>query len=432
MSDEQRRTSLRHAGAIEFMAPEQNEGQMLFQTDVYSYGIILYELLAGTVPFPLRDKGETSRNAVMVAHLETAIPDVVGLRREHLPGNWPDDRKEREMQVPGWLLSVISTCLQKNPENRYSSGVTLHEAIMQGSTMAVKNDEAQLNNVTVLQGENERLLNLVRHYQEQVIEFERGETALRAMLTQREAEIRQLTETLQARPTEQPRPVEPSQNQFADRPGTNPAPASSSQIMGMPRVAFLVGVILLIALGAWLAYSQFSSRPVADRPQTGTDSGQTTGTESDSDEPTTDSNENEAEGTSARQPKKADNPVAARPRPRTIKPEVTAESAPEQTPTQQATRRPNTAAEPASAEPIPDETAPPPGAKRYTLSSKYAYFHSEPDVATRRAANINIWNSARLTPLAERNGFVYVVYTNEQGQTTRGWLLKSDLKPLRN
>ena len=59
MSDEQRRTSLRHAGAIEFMAPEQNEGKMLFQTDMYSFGVILFELLAGLVPFPLRDRGET-------------------------------------------------------------------------------------------------------------------------------------------------------------------------------------------------------------------------------------------------------------------------------------------------------------------------------------------------------------------------------------
>ncbi|MEP6513480.1 MAG: protein kinase, partial [Parafilimonas sp.] len=38
MSDEERRTSLRHAGAIEFMAPEQNEGKMFFETDVYSFG----------------------------------------------------------------------------------------------------------------------------------------------------------------------------------------------------------------------------------------------------------------------------------------------------------------------------------------------------------------------------------------------------------
>src|SRR3982750_253984 len=56
MSDEQRRTSLRHAGAIEFMAPEQSEGQTLFQTDVYSFGIIIFELLAGVVPFPVKDK----------------------------------------------------------------------------------------------------------------------------------------------------------------------------------------------------------------------------------------------------------------------------------------------------------------------------------------------------------------------------------------
>src|SRR6476620_1788989 len=69
MSDEQRRTSLRHAGAVEFMAPEQSEGKLLFETDVYSFGIILYELLAGTVPFPLKDSSELARNRVMVAHL---------------------------------------------------------------------------------------------------------------------------------------------------------------------------------------------------------------------------------------------------------------------------------------------------------------------------------------------------------------------------
>src|SRR5215211_8966817 len=80
MSDEQRRTSLRHAGAIEFMAPEQNEGRMLLQTDIYSFGVILFELIAGVVPFPLRDRGETSRNLVMVAHMESPVPDMIALR----------------------------------------------------------------------------------------------------------------------------------------------------------------------------------------------------------------------------------------------------------------------------------------------------------------------------------------------------------------
>lgn len=133
MSDEQRRTSIRHAGAVEFMAPEQNTGTMLFATDVYSYGIILYELLTGQVPFPLQDSGETSRNTVMVAHMESPVPDLLALRRKNLPSGWKAEKKEQEMRLPGWLLKLIATCLEKSPENRYSNGLALHDAFCDGS-----------------------------------------------------------------------------------------------------------------------------------------------------------------------------------------------------------------------------------------------------------------------------------------------------------
>src|SRR5215217_3628259 len=85
MSEEQRRSSIRHAGAIEFMAPEQHEGKMLLQTDIYSYGVILYELLTGQVPFPLPSNSDTGRNKVMVSHMEQDIPDAVNLRKANLP-----------------------------------------------------------------------------------------------------------------------------------------------------------------------------------------------------------------------------------------------------------------------------------------------------------------------------------------------------------
>jgi serine/threonine protein kinase len=167
MSDDQRRTSIRHAGAIEFMAPEQNEGLMYFQTDVYSYGIILYELIAGQVPFPLRDNGETARNAVMLAHMETTVPDVMELRKSNLPESWSDKKKEHEMLVPGWLLQIVAKCLEKDPDNRFPNGIELQETLMHSSIAAVgNNQEDDTWNSSVLLKENERLQGLLLYYQE--------------------------------------------------------------------------------------------------------------------------------------------------------------------------------------------------------------------------------------------------------------------------
>lgn len=136
MSEEQRRTSLRHAGAIEFMAPEQSSGKVFFQTDVYSYGIVLFEILAGVVPFPLTGQGDSSRNSVMLSHLETDVPDILELRKKNLPSNWLDDQKKAEMKVPTWLLNIVNICLQKQIGDRFNDGIALQEAIVKGSTLA--------------------------------------------------------------------------------------------------------------------------------------------------------------------------------------------------------------------------------------------------------------------------------------------------------
>jgi serine/threonine protein kinase len=146
MSDEQRRSSMRHAGAIEFMAPEQNEGKMLFQTDIYSYGVILYELLAGQVPFPLKDNGETARNTIMLAHMETPVPDMLALRTQNMPASWSREQQEHEMRVPEWLQRIISRCLEKSPEARYADGMELLKAMEYGeeSTTQVNGSRIEL------------------------------------------------------------------------------------------------------------------------------------------------------------------------------------------------------------------------------------------------------------------------------------------------
>lgn len=165
MSDEQRRTSIRHAGAIEFMAPEQSEGQLLFETDIYSYGVILYELLAGQVPFPLTDNGQKSRNEVLVGHLEQELPDMLTLRAQNIPAHWSEDKKWAEMQVPQWLLLLINRCLEKNPEKRFAEGMQLQEAILKSSIADAGSNELATMNTSLLQMENDRLQNLLLQYQ---------------------------------------------------------------------------------------------------------------------------------------------------------------------------------------------------------------------------------------------------------------------------
>jgi serine/threonine protein kinase len=151
MSDEQRRSSMRHAGAIEFMAPEQNEGQMLMQTDIYSYGVIIYELLAGQVPFPLQDNGETARNTVMVSHMEAPVPDIINLRRKNMPASWPKEKQDYELQVPFWLQKLVAKCLEKSPQTRYKNGMELQEAIIYNSINEIRTEVTPVTKAAVKQ-----------------------------------------------------------------------------------------------------------------------------------------------------------------------------------------------------------------------------------------------------------------------------------------
>ena len=138
------------------MAPEQNTGAMYFQTDIYSFGIVLYELLAGQVPIPLNDGGETARTAVMIAHMESPVPDVMEFRRWNIPLTWPDEKKELEMRVPERLLQVISTCLQKDPGKRYPNGMALQEALYL-STIEQENYVAGAQSLESLRKQNAAL-----------------------------------------------------------------------------------------------------------------------------------------------------------------------------------------------------------------------------------------------------------------------------------
>ena len=60
-----------------------------------------------------------------------------------------------------------------------------------------------------------------------------------------------------------------------------------------------------------------------------------------------------------------------------------------------------------------------------------AYFYRQPDIKKRSSLYLGQSNPTILTPLKENNGFVYVIYTNTRGRTTKGWLNKKNLRPVK-
>jgi serine/threonine-protein kinase len=250
MSDEQRRTSLRHAGAIEFMAPEQNEGVMLFQTDIYSFGVIMFELLAGVVPFPLQGGGESARNAVRLAHMETAPPDLLALRRQNMPQSWPEAKKEHEMQVPEWLVSMIYRCLEKRFENRFANGMQLHDYIVLNSSLSASKIEKSGDQLAALQAENTRL--------------RRDKEQLQQLLAQYQEADRTNKQELQRLRASAPRPTTAQRTVYTEAPPVR-----------RKRFRFPAWLILLLLIGALVAVLTLVKGGSSSEPQTASnDSGQ--------------------------------------------------------------------------------------------------------------------------------------------------------------
>ncbi|NIM98241.1 MAG: protein kinase, partial [candidate division Zixibacteria bacterium] len=92
-------------GTPEYMSPEQVEGKEIDQrTDIYSLGVILYEMVTGRVPF----EGDT------------ALTVAVKHKTEE-----PKDPREFNAQLTDDLSQLILKCLEKDMEKRYQSAVEL-------------------------------------------------------------------------------------------------------------------------------------------------------------------------------------------------------------------------------------------------------------------------------------------------------------------
>jgi serine/threonine protein kinase len=93
-------------GTVNYMSPEQSRGQEVdARTDIWSLGVLLYEMLAGSIPF----KGETPSH-VIVSILEKEPLPLAGYSAE----------------VPAGLERIVGKALHKNRDERYQTARELH------------------------------------------------------------------------------------------------------------------------------------------------------------------------------------------------------------------------------------------------------------------------------------------------------------------
>ncbi len=92
-------------GTVAYMSPEQARAKEIdHRSDIFSLGIVLYEMVAGELPF----QGQSALDTMHAIAFEEVRPVTV-VRRD----------------LPGDLQRILSRCLRKRPEDRYQSAESL-------------------------------------------------------------------------------------------------------------------------------------------------------------------------------------------------------------------------------------------------------------------------------------------------------------------
>jgi serine/threonine protein kinase len=96
-------------GTARYMSPEQIKGERVdTRTDIYSLGVMLFEMLSGRAPYE-----SDSAMTMMMMHVQDPVPNVLNVR--------PD--------VPPALAQILHRALAKEPQNRYATAAEMAAAL---------------------------------------------------------------------------------------------------------------------------------------------------------------------------------------------------------------------------------------------------------------------------------------------------------------
>ncbi|MFQ5922253.1 MAG: protein kinase [Anaerolineales bacterium] len=126
-------------GSPDYLAPEQARSEpVTVQTDIYSLGVVLYEVLAGEHPFP--DLSPVER---LFKHINEPIPGITGL----------------DSDVTSGLNAVIQKATAKNPDERFSDVGSLATAFREAAGLSVGQPARKL--VELLTPREQEVLKLI-------------------------------------------------------------------------------------------------------------------------------------------------------------------------------------------------------------------------------------------------------------------------------
>lgn len=161
--DEVVKSSSRHEnGAPEYMPPEKwdNDTILTEQSDIYSFGVVMYEYLAGRVPFVCEGNSFNARKKLYEKiKNSTGLPSIGDLRKSFFEEKHKGETYKKD--YPEWLEETILKCLEKDPAKRFRNGKELHDYItkhLQDETITKESIQSLSDENAALKGEKQQAL----------------------------------------------------------------------------------------------------------------------------------------------------------------------------------------------------------------------------------------------------------------------------------